>query len=96
MDETAAGDVTIDGAPAGGFPFPQRAGLELAPVALSGVDNRAFRLGDSLSVPPPAGEWYALQVEKAQRWLPVLAPSLPLSSGCWPITRAGEPHRERA
>ena len=26
----------------------------------------------------PSGDWYALQVEKEQRWLPVLAPRLPL------------------
>ena len=26
----------------------------------------------------PAGDWYALQVEKEQRWLPEIAPSLPL------------------
>ena len=43
-----------------------------------GVDNRTFRLGDALSVRLPAGDWYALQVEKEQRWLPLLAPRLPL------------------
>ena len=26
----------------------------------------------------PSGDWYALQVEKEQRWLPLLAPQLPL------------------
>ena len=26
----------------------------------------------------PSGDWYAQQVEKEQRWLPVLAPQLPL------------------
>jgi aminoglycoside phosphotransferase (APT) family kinase protein len=31
-----------------------------------------------LSVRLPAGDWYALQVAKEQRWLPRLAPQLPL------------------
>jgi aminoglycoside phosphotransferase (APT) family kinase protein len=43
-----------------------------------GIDNRTFRLGTELSVRLPAGEWYALQVAKEQRWLPQLRPLLPL------------------
>jgi aminoglycoside phosphotransferase (APT) family kinase protein len=31
-----------------------------------------------LTVRLPSGSWYARQVEKEQRWLPVLAPRLPL------------------
>jgi aminoglycoside phosphotransferase (APT) family kinase protein len=58
--------------------FPRWAGLPIAPVPLGGVDNRTFRLGDALSVRLPSAEWYALQVEKEQRWLPWLAPQLPL------------------
>ena len=58
--------------------FPQWSDLPLMPVDVGGVDNRTFRLGDELSVRMPSGDWYALQVEKEQRWLPVLAPHLPL------------------
>jgi aminoglycoside phosphotransferase (APT) family kinase protein len=58
--------------------FPQWAGLPVEPVALDGWDNRTFRLGDKLSVRLPCGDWYAEQVAKEQRWLPVLAPQVPL------------------
>jgi len=58
--------------------FPQWAQLQIAPVSVGGVDNRTFRLGQDLSVRLPSGDWYALQVAKEQRWLPVLAPQLPL------------------
>ena len=58
--------------------FPHWAELRIAPVAESGWDNRTFRLGHELLVRLPSAEWYALQVEKEQRWLPVLAPQLPL------------------
>jgi aminoglycoside phosphotransferase (APT) family kinase protein len=58
--------------------FPQWAGLPVRRVELDGVDNRTFRLGRQLTLRLPAGDWYALQVEKEQRWLPRLAPQLPL------------------
>jgi aminoglycoside phosphotransferase (APT) family kinase protein len=58
--------------------FPDWADLPITPVERGGVDNRTFRLGRELTVRLPAGEWYALQVAKEQRWLPVLAPQLPL------------------
>jgi aminoglycoside phosphotransferase (APT) family kinase protein len=58
--------------------FPQWADQPITAVELGGVDNRTFRLGDELTVRLPSGEWYALQVAKEQRWLPVLAPHLPL------------------
>jgi aminoglycoside phosphotransferase (APT) family kinase protein len=58
--------------------FPQWAQLEIAPVELDGWDNRTFRLGDELSIRLPTGDWYAKQVAKEQRWLPILAPQLPL------------------
>jgi aminoglycoside phosphotransferase (APT) family kinase protein len=58
--------------------FPRWRDLPVVPVAPGGVDNRTFRLGDELSVRLPSADWYALQVEKEQRWLPVLAPRLPL------------------
>jgi len=58
--------------------FPRWADLPIVPVEHDGWDNRTFRLGDELSIRLPSGEWYAKQVEKEQRWLPVLAPRLPL------------------
>ena len=58
--------------------FPQWAHLPISPVEHDGWDNRTFRLGDELSVRLPSGEWYAKQVAKEQRWLPELAPQLPL------------------
>ena len=58
--------------------FPQWADLPVRPVEIDGWDNRTFRLGSELTVRLPSGEWYAKQVEKEQRWLPMLAPRLPL------------------
>jgi hypothetical protein len=58
--------------------FPQWAHLPVAPVDLDGHDNTTFRLGDELSVRLPSAEDYVPQVEKEHRWLPVLAPHLPL------------------
>jgi aminoglycoside phosphotransferase (APT) family kinase protein len=58
--------------------FPQWSHLPIEPVRLDGWDNRTFRLGDELTIRLPTGDWYAQQVDKEQRWLPVLAPQLPL------------------
>ena len=58
--------------------FPQWADLPVKPVAFDGVDNRTFHLGEDMSVRLPSAEGYAAQVEKEHRWLPTLAPLLPL------------------
>ncbi len=58
--------------------FPQWAGLPVRPVEPGGWDNRTFRLGAGMSVRLPSGAPYALQVSKEHRWLPALAPGLPL------------------
>src|SRR5918997_3692966 len=58
--------------------FPQWADLPIKPVEVSGWDNRTFRLGAKMSVRLPSAAPYALQVEKEHRWLPELAPHLPL------------------
>ena len=58
--------------------FPQWSDLPITAVELDGWDNRTFRLGSELTVRLPSGDWYARQVAKEQRWLPVLAPRLPL------------------
>ena len=57
--------------------FPQWADLPIRPVAHDGWDNRTFRLGAELTVRIPTGDWYARQVDKEQRWLPVLAAAAP-------------------
>lgn len=58
--------------------FPQWASLPVVPVTLNGWDNTTFRLGDELSVRLPSADGYTAQVAKEHRWLPVLAPGLPL------------------
>lgn len=58
--------------------FPHWSHLPIERVLPGGWDNRTFRLGDELSVRLPSNQGYVLQVEKEQRWLPVLAPSLPV------------------
>lgn len=58
--------------------FPQWADLPLTPVMRDGWDNRTFRLGSERLVRLPSAEPYAAQVPKEQRWLPRLAPLLPL------------------
>jgi aminoglycoside phosphotransferase (APT) family kinase protein len=58
--------------------FPAWADLPLRSPDLPGWDNRTFRLGDTMSVRLPSAAHYVGQVAKEQRWLPVLAPELPL------------------
>ncbi|MEV4417188.1 aminoglycoside phosphotransferase family protein [Catellatospora sp. NPDC049609] len=58
--------------------FPQWAGLPVTPVAKGGWDNWTFHLGPRLSARMPSAAEYAQAVEKEHRWLPVLAPRLPL------------------
>jgi aminoglycoside phosphotransferase (APT) family kinase protein len=59
--------------------FPQLARLPVAPVELDGWDNTTFRIGAELAVRLPSADAYTPQVEKEHRWLPRLAPQLPLS-----------------
>ena len=58
--------------------FPQWAGLPIRAAEPQGWDNRTFRLGEALSVRLPSAARYVAQVEKEQKWLPRLAPHLPL------------------
>ncbi|GMU18895.1 MAG: aminoglycoside phosphotransferase [Candidatus Babeliales bacterium] len=58
--------------------FPQWKHLEVKPVAHGGWDNRTFHLGDQMLVRLPNGQEYAPKVEKEHKWLPILAPLLPL------------------
>jgi aminoglycoside phosphotransferase (APT) family kinase protein len=58
--------------------FPHWAGLPVTRVELDGWDNTTFRLGEDLAVRLPSADAYVEQVDKEHRWLPVLAPRLPL------------------
>jgi len=58
--------------------FPHWAELSVRPVDVDGWDNRTFRLGSDMTVRLPSATVYVAQVEKEHRWLPVLAPRLPL------------------
>lgn len=58
--------------------FPQWRDLPVTPVAVDGWDNRTYRLGDDMTVRLPTHESYTPAVEKEDRWLPILAPALPV------------------
>jgi len=58
--------------------FPQWADLPVTRVEHDGNDNATFRLGQDMSVRLPSADRYVLQIDKEQRWLPVLADHLPL------------------
>lgn len=58
--------------------FPQWAGLPIVPVPSAGTDNALYRLGADMVVRLPRIDWAVDQVAKEQRWLPRLAPHLPL------------------
>ncbi len=59
--------------------FPDWAGLPVRPVPASGTDHALFRLGDDLVARLPRIDEVLDQVDTDQRWLPVLAPHLPLA-----------------
>lgn len=59
--------------------FPRWAGLPIARVPSSGTDNAIYRLGTDLAVRMPRIAWATGQIEKDQRWLPRLAPHLPVA-----------------
>lgn len=58
--------------------FPQWVDLPVTPVKVDGWDNRTYRLGSDLTVRLPTHASYVAAVDKEHRWLPVLAPHLPL------------------
>jgi aminoglycoside phosphotransferase (APT) family kinase protein len=59
--------------------FSTWADLAIERVASSGTDNAIYRLGDDMAVRLPRIAWAVGQVEKEARWLPRLAPHLPLA-----------------
>jgi aminoglycoside phosphotransferase (APT) family kinase protein len=59
--------------------FPQWADLPIEPVPSAGTDNALFRLGADMVVRLPRIDWAAGGVTKDFRWLPELAPLLPVA-----------------
>jgi len=59
--------------------YPQWADLPIEPVHSAGTDNALYRLGEDMTVRLPRVDWAVPQVEKEHRWLPRLAPFLPLA-----------------
>ncbi|SDK34768.1 aminoglycoside phosphotransferase family protein [Nonomuraea jiangxiensis] len=59
--------------------FPQWSALPVTPVEVDGWDNRTYRLGAELTVRLPTAAGYAPAIDKEHRWLPFLAPSLPVT-----------------
>jgi aminoglycoside phosphotransferase (APT) family kinase protein len=59
--------------------FPEWADLPIEPVPSGGTDNALYRLGDDLVVRLPRHERTVGTLELERRWLPMLAPSLPLA-----------------
>ena len=58
---------------------PQWADLPIERVRSAGTDNAMYRLGDELAVRLPRIHWAVENIAKERRWLPVLAPHLPLA-----------------
>jgi aminoglycoside phosphotransferase (APT) family kinase protein len=60
--------------------FPQWMDLPISRVTSYGTDNDIYRLGDQLAVRLPRRPgWAVAQVQLEARWLPKLAPQLPLA-----------------
>ena len=59
--------------------FPQWTDRAVAPIPSSGTDNAMYRLGDDLAVRLPRVEGAAPDVAREGRWLPRLAPALPVA-----------------
>lgn len=59
--------------------FPQWADLPLKPVPSAGTDNALYRLGSDRVVRLPRIDWAVENVDKEFKWLPKLAPFLPIS-----------------
>jgi aminoglycoside phosphotransferase (APT) family kinase protein len=58
---------------------PQWAHLPIERVQSAGTDNAMYRLGDELAVRLPRIHWSVDSIAKERKWLPVLAPHVPLA-----------------
>ncbi|MDI1463889.1 aminoglycoside phosphotransferase family protein [Catellatospora sp. KI3] len=61
--------------------FPQWAGLPVVAQPIGGTDHALFRIGSDLVARMPRIDWATDQADSDSRWLPVLAPHLPLPLG---------------
>lgn len=59
--------------------FPQLADLPIEPVRSAGTDNAIYRLGEDMALRFPRILEATARLEKELRWLPRLAPDLPLA-----------------
>lgn len=59
--------------------FPEWSDLPLQRVESAGTDNALYRLGSNMVVRLPRIDWAISQIEREYRWLPKLAPHLPLA-----------------
>ncbi len=59
--------------------FPRWSNLQVERVPSTGTDNAIFRLGPDMSVRLPRIHWAVELVDKEYKWLPRLAPRLPLA-----------------
>lgn len=58
---------------------PDLAGAALRAVPSAGTDNALFRVGDDLVARLPRASWAVAQPAREHRWLPRLAPALPIA-----------------
>ncbi|MET0931971.1 MAG: aminoglycoside phosphotransferase family protein [Aeromicrobium sp.] len=58
--------------------LPQWAHLPVSTVAEFGTDHMLYRIGDDLVARMPRARWAVEQVERDAKWLPELAPHLPV------------------
>jgi aminoglycoside phosphotransferase (APT) family kinase protein len=59
--------------------FSDWADLPIAPVPSAGTENALYRLSDEMVTRLPRIEWATGGAEREYRWLPFLAPRLPLA-----------------
>src|SRR5579871_6107301 len=81
-DKMHADEVDTDAALVGRLvaaQFPHWADLPVRPVRSAGTDNAIYRLGEGMAVRMPRIPGAVEQVDKEQKWLPHLAPHLPLA-----------------
>src|SRR5215211_6705407 len=62
-----------------GAQFPQWSGLTIRRVPSWGTDNALYRIGDGMVARLPRRERTVGTLQKERRWLPKLAPLLPLA-----------------
>ena len=89
--KTPAAEFPVDSALVRRLLADQHPDLARLPVRAmaAGWDNAMFRLGDSFTVRLPRRQMGGALIRHEQRWLPVLAPRLPLPTPC-PV-RIGRP-----